>query len=345
MKFAAATALLATSVAAGAAELFATDSTTLAFDYCNGCDCGEMVCEAKQSACIFDHLAHGGDSLSKKEAFGDLADAIHAKMHVPRGPKLDAIADKYTEEIFGDKVSIDAKEFRGVYDAFREEQLGCKADGEWARAEELFSTTSATDLAFGCGGCDCGEMECETKQSACIFNYFTGGKPELDATMGYAALQEAIHSQMGMPEGPKLDAVAHHYTAEIMQGRDHIDQQEFRPVYDAFRVKQLGCKADGEYTRVVHIHSYNNYHHTTHVRYVSASHQYHWTHNQYCVQVGNVPNHYWDNGILQWAKIHRAPQTAGTGSCYNAGYRQRNNYTTTYKKVDGHTLDITVWRD
>lgn len=121
-----------------------------------------------------------------------------------------------------------------------------------AGAAELFSTTSATDLAFGCGGCDCGEMECETKQSACIFDYFTGGKPELTEKMGYAALHEAIHSQMHVPLGPHLDEVAQHYTNEIMDGRDSIDQQEFRPVYDAFRVQQLGCKPNGEYTTVIH---------------------------------------------------------------------------------------------
>ena len=63
MKFAAAT-LLATSVAAGAADLFATrDVTDLGAFGCSGCDCGEEVCETRQSACIFDALAQGKDSL------------------------------------------------------------------------------------------------------------------------------------------------------------------------------------------------------------------------------------------------------------------------------------------
>jgi len=129
MKFAAAT-LLATSVAAGAADLFATrDVTDLGAFGCSGCNCGEMECETRQSACIFDALAQGNDSLPESQAFDDIKSAVHSQMGVPEGPKLDAIAHEYTEKLMDGRSSISRGEFRGVYDAFRVEQLGCAANG------------------------------------------------------------------------------------------------------------------------------------------------------------------------------------------------------------------------
>ena len=69
--------------ALAAVALLAT--TTNAIFGCGGCDCGEMVCEAKQSQCLFDKIAQGSDELTKDDCEATLRVAIHELMHVPRG--------------------------------------------------------------------------------------------------------------------------------------------------------------------------------------------------------------------------------------------------------------------
>ena len=117
--------------ALAAVALLAT--TTNAIFGCGGCDCGEMVCEATQSQCIFDHIAQGRDELNKDDCEKTLHFAIHKLMHVPYGDKLDEAVTHWTGVIMDGRSGIDAAEFKHVYDGFREHQLGCQANGEWGK--------------------------------------------------------------------------------------------------------------------------------------------------------------------------------------------------------------------
>tara|TARA_B110001450_G_scaffold46369_1_gene43098 strand:- start:106 stop:597 length:492 start_codon:yes stop_codon:yes gene_type:complete len=161
-------------------------------------------------------------------------------------------------------------------------------------------------------------MECETKQSACIFNALADGGNSLPKSQAFTDIRYAIESQMNI-HGKKLDATAHEFTDALMGGRSAISRGEFRGVYDAFRAKQLGCEANGEW---------------------ASGEDMHWIKGGYCVEYTNVPNQQFAQGIHQWA-MKNLDTTASDGSCDHIEFHQmigHKQFTT-----HGFTLDYTVW--
>jgi len=67
--------LLSLAAILGFASAFNQEETNL-FAGCNGGDCGEVVCEHKESQCIFDALRGDHATLSKESASDDLADYL-----------------------------------------------------------------------------------------------------------------------------------------------------------------------------------------------------------------------------------------------------------------------------
>ena len=120
-----------------------------------------------------------------------------------------------------------------------------------------------------------------------------------------------------------------------MGHRETIDASEFRAVYDAFRVKQLGCKADGQWGD-----KDRDFH------WVARGHGEDW-----CVQYTGIPNKYWDEGIEHWAKTHVEKKGLkildfGRGECDHKKFEQvtfhgKDHWDFTKDKV---TLGITVWK-
>ena len=119
----------------------------------------------------------------------------------------------------------------------------------------------------GCGSCECGpeHMECQHKESNCLFEHFAD-HGSMESSEGFADAKQYLHYHYGIPD--RKDHKFEKADKVVFDGKSSLDEGEFFKGYEKFRDDYV-CRDRNHHRKKFYV--------------------YHVEMGNHCAQVENIP--------------------------------------------------------